>query len=151
MFYASIPVVYASMLLFLLSCIFLNILNIRELIFRASYLCVFTSEEALLKSTVHGQRNEHQQSFVSQESECGQEGSAERLISFGLPKFSGCISIDVIQEDSNKEHGQNPHTCRGMAQLGYVNFRPMTRVSNPGLKCPFPTYTVWTKVLGPSS
>lgn len=62
------------------------------------YLCVFAREETLLKPTVHGQRDEKQQSRISQELEGSQKGAAKRLVALGLTKFSGQISVDVVQE-----------------------------------------------------
>lgn len=82
------------------------------------YLCVFTSKETLLKPTVHGQWDEKQQSRISQELEGSQKGAAKWLVALVLTKFSGQISVDVVQEHRHKNYSQNTHTCRDQEPLG---------------------------------
>lgn len=89
--------------------------SIRNCIRRSAHLGVFTGEEALLESTVHGQGDEHQEPLISQKPERGQEGAAELLAAFVLPKLPCCFSVNVVEENRHEEHPQSSHTYRGIA------------------------------------
>lgn len=73
----------------------------------ASHLCVFTGEETLLKATVHGQRDENDESLVFQECKRGQEGAPEWFPV--ASELLSLISVYVIQKYCHYDHGQHTH------------------------------------------
>lgn len=86
-----------------------------------TYFGIFSGEEALLEAAVHGERNQHEQSFISQQSEGRQEGAEERFVSFVVPKLSSLVTIDVVQKHGHQDHRQNTHTCNHSGGEEYTN------------------------------
>ena len=73
---------------------------------RSPHLSVLAREEALLKATVHGERDEDEEPAVSEQAERGQEGAAEWIpVPTELP---GLTLVNVVQKHSHDDHGQQP-------------------------------------------
>lgn len=77
---------------------------------RSPHFGVLSSEEALFKPTVHGERYEGHQPPVLQQSERSQERVAERL---PVPtELTDLLPVNVVQKHCHDQYSEQTHTCR---------------------------------------